>query len=327
MLYARALEACLFIQQQIINKEGRLLRPIVVQDFPRLQKILLTSATIYGMDPSTSMESTTAYFQALELMISPHGAHANGVHYTTRDLILASFVASYLLSAPPGGMLPSVIVESLSLTNGVSASSLIDTHFNPLDAVRASGDHILDAILKLGGNTLPFMLLLPEQVARIPSVLFPSTSGVLPALCTTTNAQGQVQLPSESRRQESNLMTGSILLALAKRFQDLQSTEISLPGFGGTLNVNHSLAMMFYYLALALLPSPSTYNNMGIILSMMSTSSTNMNARGGPMVLTSSRLAQIYYAAGLQMDPNHPHLLTNLGSLYKDQGNLEEAVK
>ena len=122
-------------------------------------------------------------------------------------------------------------------------------------------------------------------------------------------------------------MTGTILLALAKRYQDLSSNEVSVPGFSGTLNVNHSLSIMFYYLALSLSPSPSTYNNMGIVLSTVSSGVPRVDAQGETSVLTGTNLARIYYSTGLQMDPNHPHLLTNLGSLFKDQGNLEEAIQ
>ena len=100
-----------------------------------------------------------------------------------------------------------------------------------------------------------------------------------------------------------------------------------IPGFSGKLNVNHSLSIMFYYLALSLSPSPSTYNNMGIVLSSVSTSVLQVSPEGETSVLTGTNLARIYYTAGLQMDPNHPHLLTNLGSLFKDQGNLEEAIR
>jgi protein O-GlcNAc transferase len=327
ILYARALDACTFIQEKIICEDGRLIRPLTPKELPRLQKVLFTSATIQSMNPSSSMLSTATYFRALELVISPHQAYIVGGGYSTRDLILGSFLAAYMLSTPPGGHLPTEIADSLSLPHGVKTSSLIDASFNLLDAVRSFGDRFLNALLTLGNNALPFMLLLPEQAAHLPGLLFPSTSGVLPAICTALNEQGRPQPPSDAKRQEATAMTGSILLALAKRYQDLPSTEVSIPGFSGTLNVNHSLAMILYYLALALSPSPSTYNNMGIILSVMSTIKMVSNAHDDPVVLSGSSLAQIYYTTGLQLDPSHPHLLTNLGSLYKDQGNLEEAVK
>lgn len=38
------------------------------------------------------------------------------------------------------------------------------------------------------------------------------------------------------------------------------------------------------------------------------------------------QLALQYYEAGLKLDPKHPHLYTNLGSLLKDMGQLPQAV-
>lgn len=262
VLYARALDVCLFIQQQVIRPDGRLARPLYPQELPRLQKVLFTSATIHGMDPASALLSTATYFQALELMISPHRAHIGGGGYTTRDLILASFLAVFILSAPPGGILPAELSASLGFSGEVPTASLTDSRLDLMDAARGSGESILNAILTLGRNTMPFMLLLPEHVARLPGLLFPATAGVLPAICTLADDQSRFEPPPEDKRKESNAMTGSVLLALAKRFQDLSSTEVTVPGFGGKLNVNHSLAMIFYYLALALSPSPSTYNNM-----------------------------------------------------------------
>ena len=53
------------------------------------------------------------------------------------------------------------------------------------------------------------------------------------------------------------------------------------------------------------------------------------DARTGPdgQVLDGTALARMYYTAGLQLDGKHPHLLTNLGSLLKDQGQAEQAIK
>ncbi|EKM61041.1 glycosyltransferase family 41 protein [Phanerochaete carnosa HHB-10118-sp] len=327
MLYARALDACVFVQRKIITSDGRLILPVPPHDLPRLQKLLLTSATIQGMSSPDSMAVVSAYFQSLELMISPPAAFTSGGGYTARELILAGFLATYILQLPPSNVLPPELSQSVYLPRDITSSALLTSGINLLDAVRASGDRILAAILRLGGSALPFLLLLPEQVSHLPALLFPVSSGALPAICTETDEDGRPKPASDAVRQEANVMTGTILLALAKRYQDLASNKVSLPGFSAALNVNHSLSIMLYYLALSLFPSPSTYNNMGIVLSSMSATIPHVGSLGDAPVLTGSVLARVYYTTGLQMDPNNPHLLTNLGSLFKDQGNLEEAIQ
>lgn len=327
ILYARALDVCIYIERKVLTSDGRLILPVAANDLPRLQKVLLTSATIQGMNSPGSMAAVPAYFQALELMISPPPVYVSGGGYTTRELILASFVAMYILQSSPNDILPYELSQSIDLPEDTTKSTLLTSGINLLDAVRASGDRVLTAILQLSGNALPFFLLLPEQVPRLPRLLFPLSSGDLPAICTGTDGNGRLKPIEDSARQEANIMTGTIMLALAKRYQDLSSNEVSVPRFSGKLNVNHSLSIMFYYLALSLSPSPSTYNNMGIVLSSMSAVAPHVNSEGGTFFLTGAILARIYYTAGLQMDPNHPHLLTNLGSLNKDQGNLDEAIQ
>ena len=96
-----------------------------------------------------------------------------------------------------------------------------------------------------------------------------------------------------------------------------------IPGPGATLPVSTSVVILLYYLALAWTPSPSTYNNLGIVLSGIS------ETRRGPdgEQLDGTALARLFYTAGLQLDPKHPHLLTNLGSLLKDQGRIDQAIK
>ena len=326
ILYTKALDICSFVQHKTIGNGGRLLLPIAAQDLPRLQKVFLTSGAVLGMKSSSAMAAVAAYFQAIELMISPPSIYHGGGGYTTRELILASFLAMFLLQPPKDDCLPSELARSLGLPENISCPYLIESKYNLFEAVRNSGDQVLYAILRLGRGALPFMLLVPEQTIRLPSLLFPTSAGVFPAICLQEE-DGQLQPPTESKRRDASLMTSTILLALAKRYQDLPASAISLPGFNSTFNVNHALSIMFYYLALSLAPSPSTYNNMGIVLSTILTTSTYTNPQGGQTILTGTSLAQIYYTAGLQLDPAHPHLLTNLGSLYKDQGSLGEAIR
>ncbi|GAA5799558.1 hypothetical protein HPULCUR_004974 [Helicostylum pulchrum] len=164
------------------------------------------------------------------------------------------------------------------------------------------------------------VLLLPEQAVRILHVLFPATEGVLPGLTGT----------SQETIQQTNQTTSTLLLTLAKLFQDMMNpTTTALANAttkGGTPQLSSLLPL--YYLSLALHPSPSTTNNLGIILSNISVAVAGSAVTLGPapQPLTGTMLAMRYYIYGLQLDPRHPHLYTNLGSLLKDMGHLNEAV-
>ncbi|KAJ5746715.1 hypothetical protein N7520_011897 [Penicillium odoratum] len=129
--------------------------------------------------------------------------------------------------------------------------------------------------------------------------------------------------------------TSNSLLSLAKIYQDGMAT-VSSGAPRSTPGVRDILAL--YYLSLSLQPSPSTANNVGILLAGIQ---NNPPARGLvrpngesqhpeiPGVLPGSgiSLALAYYNYGLHLDSRHAHLYTNLGSLLKDIGQLHAAIK
>ncbi|KAJ5654663.1 hypothetical protein N7490_001666 [Penicillium lividum] len=129
--------------------------------------------------------------------------------------------------------------------------------------------------------------------------------------------------------------TSNSLLSLAKIYQDGMAS-VSSRAPRSTPGVRDILAL--YYLSLSLQPSPSTANNVGILLAGIQ---NNPPARGLvrpngesqhpeiPGVLPGSgiSLALAYYNYGLHLDSRHAHLYTNLGSLLKDIGQLHAAIK
>lgn len=328
-LYTRALEVCSFVQHAVLG-DGDGLRPqisIRSQELPRLQRLFLTSASIH-LQLGSVQKAIQDYFKGVEIMIPlPSGASGPDPPYTMREFILTSFVAGYLVQSSRDVVVPSDITDCLMAQGTTIPVVSAQAGYDLFQAVRSSSDRILEALQRLGGNALPFLLLLPEQITRIPSMLFPASSGVFPAICTWVEEDSSLRPPAEPICQQAKTMTGNMFLALAKYYQDVPSNSVDIPGFQHRLNVNHALAIMFYYLALALAPAPSTYNNMGIILSIVSDTTTWVTETGESVVLSGSDLAGIYYNIGLRMDPVHPHLLTNLGSLYKDQGSLDKAIE
>lgn len=186
---------------------------------------------------------------------------------------------------------------------------------------------------------LPLVLLQPDQAERIIQIAFPRTCGVLPGLAgLTASAQIGVDASSASNAlQQANQTTSTILLTLAKLFQDMMNPSAPAMAAAATAEGRAaptlSLLLPLYYLSLALHPSPSTANNLGIILSNISGASAALavklpsgNTQQQQQPITGTMLAMQYYMYGLQLDPRHPHLYTNLGSLLKDMGHLNEAI-
>ncbi|KAK9362949.1 glycosyl transferase family 41-domain-containing protein [Lipomyces starkeyi] len=170
------------------------------------------------------------------------------------------------------------------------------------------------------------LLLTPHEAQGCLADVF---DGDLPGMRTVADAQ---------HRQSIAQTTANTLLTLAKILQDAIASGVA---GGDTSNANQQArtdgktanantlvqitgripsafdVLPLYYLSLALHPSPSTANNIGILLASL--------APALPMP-TEHSLALEYYRYGLSLDSRHPHLYTNLGSLLKDQGRLVHAV-
>ncbi|KAF3925408.1 hypothetical protein ABW21_db0209314 [Orbilia brochopaga] len=166
------------------------------------------------------------------------------------------------------------------------------------------------------------LLLSPDRALRTAKLLFPP-HGELPGL---------KHVAMGNARKNAINTTSNSLLSLAKIYQDAISAgkEVSK----AASSVRDILAL--YYLSLSLHPSPSTANNVGILLASVQQSSPlsvvyplNNPLPQIPGLAPGSgvALALGYYYYGLHLDPRHAHLYTNLGSLLKDMGNLPAAIK
>lgn len=328
--HTQALKICQFVQRKVVTMDGRLILPVPSNEFHRLQKAYFTSATLHSLiRPAGSPSAIIDYFTSIELVLRPPPPYSDSQCYTMRELILATYIAGYVVCARAGAPIPREIVESLTIPGEPPfLVRMSDPGFNLFDAVHTAGERLLTALLHVGGGTLPVLLLLPDLVARLSTVLFAHTSGTPPAICVR-HKEGAIQLPSESIKQQTNAMTSTILLTLAKRFQDSTALagEEGIPGLGRSIQPNTAFIIILYYVSLALEPSPSTYNNLGILLSGVSTTTVIVDADGRQQVLNGHVMANLYYRAGLQLDRTHPHLLTNLASLLKDLGQIDQAIQ
>jgi predicted O-linked N-acetylglucosamine transferase (SPINDLY family) len=204
-------------------------------------------------------------------------------------------------------------------------------HFGTIDGLVR---HILAVLSRQGnhpaerGHAIDEPLLLsPELALTTLSKCFPP-NGDLPGLKDLQHGgQGA---------KAALATTSNSLLSLAKIFQDGMgsSSPRSMP-FKMAYGVREILVL--YYLSLSLQPSPSTANNVGILLAgVQQTVPAKTNAVPpspwlstipGVVPGTGVALALQYYNFGLNLDRRHAHLYTNLGSLLKDLGQLAMAIK
>lgn len=168
------------------------------------------------------------------------------------------------------------------------------------------------------------ILLSPERAQQISQRLFPP-SGDLPGL---------EMVPSNIAYRAAVSTTSNSLLSLAKIYQDGLCSQ-SAGKNGANPGTREILAL--YYLSLSLQPSPSTANNVGILLASVQSATVvqvlpqQMHNRvfnyTGVVPGSGVALALAYYNYGLNLDGKHAHLYTNLGSLLKDLGELQAAIK
>ncbi|KAM0354135.1 hypothetical protein ACHAPU_001170 [Fusarium lateritium] len=170
-------------------------------------------------------------------------------------------------------------------------------------------------------------LLLPPERARHTAQLVFGGTGALPGL---------VYVNEGAAKRAAVQTTSNSLLSLAKIFQDSLSSGQGAPNIlQRPPGVEDILAL--YYLSLSLQESPSTANNVGILLAgvqqvVPSPSVANAEPHSQPNIPgiipgSGLALALAYYHYGLRLDPKHVHLHTNLGSLLKDIGQLDMAIQ
>ncbi|PKK50987.1 hypothetical protein CI102_3618 [Trichoderma harzianum] len=174
------------------------------------------------------------------------------------------------------------------------------------------------------------LLLPPEKARQTAHLVFAAGGG-------GSELPGLAFVPEGAARRVAVQTTSNALLSLAKIFQDAMSGGSIVPSLlRQPSGIGDILAL--YYLSLSLQESPSTANNIGILLAgvqqQMAPNNTNTPTTATsrpnlPGVVPGSglALALAYYNYGLRLDPRHVHLHTNLGSLLKDVGQLDLAIQ
>ncbi|KAI6708046.1 hypothetical protein JHW43_009427 [Diplocarpon mali] len=169
------------------------------------------------------------------------------------------------------------------------------------------------------------LLLPPDKALQTARLVF-AKNGELPGLR---------YVPDGLAKRAAISTTSNSLLSLAKIFQDAISNSSSRQRISRMpTGVGDILAL--YYLSLSLQPSPSTANNVGILLASVQQSpshrplqprdSSSQPTIPGVVPGSGVALALAYYNYGLNLDSRHAHIYTNLGSLLKDIGQLSAAI-
>ncbi|EPS40477.1 hypothetical protein H072_5666 [Dactylellina haptotyla CBS 200.50] len=232
-----------------------------------------------------------------------------------------------------GNMLYS-IGQNLQAAKAFEDAVLLGTQMRPEEGIEGLIKRILDVLsiaveeaIGMAGsgiirNSRDPLLLSPDRALRTARLLFPP-HGDLPGL---------KHVHMGPARKAAINTTSNSLLSLAKIYQDAISAGKEVGKAASS--VRDILAL--YYLSLALHPSPSTANNVGILLASVQQSSplSVVYPLNNPLPQISGlapgcgvALALAYYYYGLHLDNRHAHLYTNLGSLLKDMGQLPAAIK
>jgi protein O-GlcNAc transferase len=312
----------------IIRADGLLLVFIPPAHLHRLQNLLYTSGNLRAVIKSDSRAALHDHTRALELIFRPPGSIEAGDPLHFRDIIIATVVIGLLASELPNSPLLNSIANAMNMDSSRFTSNMLDRSIDWLALVHQAGEKLVEILLDQGKGALPMVLITPEKVSRLPDALFGVFSRILPALCVRASYEHPWVPAPGADFSGATKVTSTILLTIAKNLQskDLPQAGIGF-GPGRPLPRSLSLVIILYYLAISLNPTPSTYNNMGILFYTVKDSASTTNAQGNREVINGFIMAQMYYRRGLSMDPNHPHLLTNYGSLLKDQGRPLEAVR
>ncbi|KAF9307134.1 hypothetical protein BGZ74_010625 [Mortierella antarctica] len=181
------------------------------------------------------------------------------------------------------------------------------------------------------------LLLRPDEALQVTQVVFQETGGVLPglaALAATCSEGGVTQGGVNTGLwQQANQTTSTVLLTLAKLYQDFLDQPAKAKELSGPDQFMPTISMLLpmYYLSLALIPPTAKIFSYPPpaqpVQLQVQANGLVIPAPATPIYpVTGQALALQFYNYGLQLDPRHPHLYTNLGSLLKDMGQLNEAV-
>ncbi|KAA1065350.1 hypothetical protein PGTUg99_003567 [Puccinia graminis f. sp. tritici] len=344
--YSEALRLCTFVETALFGSLDQQLRPIrLPSTIPpshahRVQNLFYAKGNLLIAMGKVS-QARHEYEKALEVVCGPPlrksatSISTSTGGYALIDLVLATTSIGIFMMALNGSLTGSIgdpmVLKALSATGiwDPNQSGYQAILADPLKAAKQRRQIIKSKLLQMGGGILPYVLLLPESLDQLIATVFNATNRVLPVFQNHSPSPSNGESIRNAAFQSANQTTSTVLLTLAKCLQDAISAPMGVGENDSSLDgipPSSSLLLSLYYIAITLHPSPSTCNNLGILLSTIPSTLTLNNPSQGRRVINGQQIAHTFYVQGLQKDRNHPHLYTNLGSLLKDMGQLPQAV-
>ena len=334
--HAKALQLCDAIKSNLIDHSGKFLVDIPASDLHHVQNVLYVCASIRGSTPALSAEAILADFKSIIEMLLRFDHRDKALVYSFRDLIIATVVASLILTSalPPSF---EKVIHGWQVDKGIAPETgPINDKLDLLGFVSERVDHLLELLLSDSEGVLPTVFLTPAQATRLTALVFSMFHGTFPGLWQRDPTGENFKEPTASMIEEVGKISSSALLGIAKVLQEKEiMSNAWFPGFDGRVRSSPSFVLQLYYLAYCFYPSASTCNNMGILLSTIPWANVPAGLMGQQDGVSVHQLAREYYEEGLrivssdrfpQSKTSHPHLLTNYGSLLKELGDIESAI-
>ncbi|KAI0472196.1 glycosyl transferase family 41-domain-containing protein [Xylariaceae sp. FL0804] len=296
----------------------------------------------HGADPQRYDEARRSHHQSIQPLVSSQYGPANSI-VSDDEIASPGFGSSgYSIPGSENGRMIALIhakgnmlyaLKDINRASEAFEEAVLISTGKTLKCIH-SLIHKIQSVLAPSGSQNPSShggtsvspsgpLLLPPERARRTAQLVFAAQGELPGLSF---------VPDGVAKKSAISTTSNSLLSLAKIFQDAMSNGGSYPSLiRHPPGVGDILAL--YYLSLSLSESPSTANNVGILLA--SVQQPTPASAPPPQLIeipgitpgSGLALALAYYNYGLSLDAKHVHLHTNLGSLLKDVGQLDLAIQ
>ena len=312
--YEEALRLCETVRSRILASSGRRLLDVPPKEIHHFQNLLHVCGSIRCLPKHQLLvEGITDFVTSLEILLRTASATATK-SFSFRTLFLAEHICALLsTSSVSEGM------ERFSANLGFGDMTSFKTNGRLLEFVDVGGDDLWQLIVDEGFGLLQAVFISPEQALKTLPTIFSGSFGVFPSLCAWSDSSNGLERPEDSIVRKVCEMASNTLLSMAKALHDANSPTIVLPGFRDPVHLSPSFTLLIYYLSFSICPTPSSCNNLGILLS-----TTPWAEERGSQAIS---LARLFYEKGLELDANHAHILTNYGSLKKQAGDLDGAIE
>ncbi|KAG6330678.1 hypothetical protein ID866_8412 [Astraeus odoratus] len=316
----KTLDVCQHTCSQLVSGDGQWSSTVNPQTVHRLFSVLVNIANLMHRIDSTMPATTECYMRAVEVVIQSPQSHCSASRLTFQDFVLAAWTIGLALTFVRESRVPPHIAHALKSGGHANILTRVgNSHFDVMQAVHDAGDDLMQALVDPATGTLPALTLFPEQIIQLSAFLFAPRKGVLPGILMNHPAHP----PNEHTTLNVKVATASVLLSLARRYQSADGAALFSDQKQSYLN-SDGIVLLLHYVAASLYPNASIFNDIGVILCGLGPGESATGPQGQKM--SGRDIARLYYERGLQADPTHPHLLSNLGSLLKDAGHTVHAI-